>query len=103
MAAYVLELFGDRNRAAEMGRAGREHVLARWTVDRMVRGYEELIAERLRGEIHPRPAGKSQSRGKARGTEEIAAKRHSFPRQSPPSPVFDGHDLASLLPRPAWT
>ena len=44
MAAYVLELFGDRNRAAEMGRAGREYVLARWTVDRMVRGYEELIS-----------------------------------------------------------
>jgi glycosyltransferase involved in cell wall biosynthesis len=44
MAAYVLELLGDRDRAAEMGRAGREHVVARWTVDRMVRGYEELIA-----------------------------------------------------------
>ncbi len=43
MAAYVLELLSDRNRAAEMGRAGREQVIARWTVDRMVRGYEDLI------------------------------------------------------------
>ena len=45
MAARVLELLNDRNRAAEMGRAGREQVLARWTVDRMVRGYEELITK----------------------------------------------------------
>jgi glycosyltransferase involved in cell wall biosynthesis len=45
MAAHVLELLRDRDRAAEMGRAGREQVIARWTVDRMVRGYEDLIAE----------------------------------------------------------
>jgi glycosyltransferase involved in cell wall biosynthesis len=45
MAARVLELFRDRDRAASMGRAGREQVIARWTVDRMVRGYEDLIAE----------------------------------------------------------
>jgi glycosyltransferase involved in cell wall biosynthesis len=45
MAARVLDLFGDRNRAAEMGRAGREQVIARWTVDGMVRGYENLIAK----------------------------------------------------------
>jgi len=44
MAAYVLELLGDCSRATEMGRAGRQHVTSRWTVDRMVRGYEELIA-----------------------------------------------------------
>lgn len=44
MAGYVLELFGDRHRAAEMGRAGREHVIARWTVDRMVQGYENMIS-----------------------------------------------------------
>jgi glycosyltransferase involved in cell wall biosynthesis len=44
MAARVLQLLGDRNRAAYMGRAGREQVIAQWTVDGMVRGYEDLIA-----------------------------------------------------------
>ena len=44
MAARVLELLGDRDRAAAMGRAGREHVIAHWSVDRMVQGYEDLIA-----------------------------------------------------------
>jgi len=44
MAARVLELLSDRNRAADMGRAGREQVIAQWTVDRMVRGYEDLIS-----------------------------------------------------------
>jgi hypothetical protein len=27
-----------------MGRAGRERVIARWSVDRMVEGYQDLIA-----------------------------------------------------------
>ena len=45
MAAQVLALMADRTRAGAMGRTGREHVIARWSVDRMVRGYEDLIAE----------------------------------------------------------
>ncbi len=44
MAAYALELLGDCQRAEEMGRAGRQQAIARWSVDRMVRGYEDLIA-----------------------------------------------------------
>ncbi len=45
MAARVLELLQDCQRALSMGRAAREAVIARWSVDRMVRGYEDLIAE----------------------------------------------------------
>jgi glycosyltransferase involved in cell wall biosynthesis len=44
MAGRVIELFGDRERAAAMGKAGREHVVAHWSVENMVRGYEEMIA-----------------------------------------------------------
>ena len=44
MADRALELLIDRNRAAALGRAGREHVIAHWSVDRMVQGYEDLIA-----------------------------------------------------------
>jgi len=45
IAARVLELLHDRQRASSMGRAGREAVIAHWSVDRMVRGYQDLIAE----------------------------------------------------------
>ncbi|MBN2217162.1 MAG: glycosyltransferase [Pirellulales bacterium] len=44
-AAAVIELLADRERAAAMGRAGRETVLARWSIDRMVEGHEALISE----------------------------------------------------------
>ncbi len=45
MADRVLELLADRTRAAAMGRAGREHVIAHWSVEGMVQGYEDLITE----------------------------------------------------------
>ena len=45
MAARVLELLQDRRRASSMGRAAREAVIAHWSVDRMVRGYEDLITD----------------------------------------------------------
>jgi len=43
MADRVVELLTDRNRAESLGRAGREHVIAHGSVDRMVRGYEDMI------------------------------------------------------------
>jgi glycosyltransferase involved in cell wall biosynthesis len=45
MADCVLELLGDKHRAAEMGEVGREHVIAQWSVDRMVQGYENLLTD----------------------------------------------------------
>jgi len=45
MAKRVLRLLTDRTRAAAMGRAGREHVIARWSVERMVQGYQDLLTE----------------------------------------------------------
>lgn len=55
IADRVVELFADPELAARMGRAGREQVLANWSVQRMVEGYQELI-----GGIYstkcPRPA-----------------------------------------------
>jgi glycosyltransferase involved in cell wall biosynthesis len=49
MAGRVVELLTDRDRAAAMGRAGREQVIAHWSVDRMVRGYQELLADIYQG------------------------------------------------------
>lgn len=45
MAARLTALLADRTLASSLGRAGREHVLVRGSVDRMVQGYQDLIAE----------------------------------------------------------
>lgn len=45
LAERVVGLLGDPHRAAAMGRAGREQVLAHWSVQQMVLGYENLLAE----------------------------------------------------------
>ena len=44
-ARRVMELFRDPGRAAAFGRAGRQHVLAHASSQRMVEGYQDLIAE----------------------------------------------------------
>jgi glycosyltransferase involved in cell wall biosynthesis len=44
MADRVVDLLSNRQKAAAIGRAGREHVIAHWSVERMVQGYEDLIA-----------------------------------------------------------
>ena len=51
-ADRVTSLLQNADQAAAMGRAGREHVVARWSVEQMVRGYEDLLAE-----IYQRKAG----------------------------------------------
>jgi glycosyltransferase involved in cell wall biosynthesis len=43
MVRRVVELFRNPARAAALGAAGREHVVNRWSLDQMVRGYEILL------------------------------------------------------------
>ena len=43
VAAKVLELLGDPVRAAALGQAGREEVVAHWSIERMVEGYQEML------------------------------------------------------------
>jgi glycosyltransferase involved in cell wall biosynthesis len=43
VAAKILELLGDPGRAKVMGQAGREEVVAHWSVGRMVEGYQEML------------------------------------------------------------
>ena len=45
LAARVVELLRNPDLAARMGRTGREQVIAHWSVERMVRGYQDLLAE----------------------------------------------------------
>lgn len=44
IARRVIALLKDRPRAAVMGRAGRERVIANWSIDRTVDAYQDLIA-----------------------------------------------------------
>ena len=41
----LTELFTDPELAQRMGQAGRAAVVARWSLERMVEGYQDLIAE----------------------------------------------------------
>jgi glycosyltransferase involved in cell wall biosynthesis len=43
VAARMLALLEDPDRAATFGRAGRERVIAHWSLDRMVHGYHDLL------------------------------------------------------------
>jgi len=43
IAARWLSLLTDRDRANQFGAAGREKVVANWSLERMVEGYEKLI------------------------------------------------------------
>jgi glycosyltransferase involved in cell wall biosynthesis len=45
MADRVVELFADPARAAAMGREGRKRAIAKWSIDGMVRGYENMIED----------------------------------------------------------
>ena len=73
MADRVLELLADRARAAAMGRAGREAVIAHWSVDRMVQGYEDLIAGIYAGKCKRRQSDecrRANDEGRSRMTKE---------------------------------
>jgi glycosyltransferase involved in cell wall biosynthesis len=49
LAAAVIELLGDPDRARRMGEAGRRHVLEHFSLEPMVRRYEEVYWELLNG------------------------------------------------------
>ena len=44
-ASFVVDLLQNRELAAEMGRLAREQVISNWSVQRMVEGYQNMIAE----------------------------------------------------------
>jgi glycosyltransferase involved in cell wall biosynthesis len=44
VATRLVELFADSRQASQLGRQGRAAVVERWSLERMVQGYEQLIA-----------------------------------------------------------
>lgn len=77
IAAHLIRLFRDPAQAAALGRAGREHVLGHWSVERMVEGYQELLSEIYRSK-DPRPA------------------RRRVPASTPPELVSEGDGSGEL-------
>jgi len=63
VAQRVVELLKDRPRAAAMGRAGRERVIANWSIDRTVEGYQDLIAGIYAAKAHRTSGRKSAGPG----------------------------------------
>jgi glycosyltransferase involved in cell wall biosynthesis len=53
LADRLVALLEDRQLAAAMGRSGREKVLARWSTERMVEGYQDLIGEIYASKCRP--------------------------------------------------
>jgi glycosyltransferase involved in cell wall biosynthesis len=53
VAARLGELFADPELALRLGRAGRAAVVARWSLQRMVEGYQQLVAEVYSGKCRP--------------------------------------------------
>jgi len=63
-AERVIELLGDGDRAAAMGREGRQQVIAHWSIDRTVEGYQELIAGIYAAKSSPPGKGESTPLGR---------------------------------------
>ena len=76
MAGRVVALLRDHALAATMGRAGREHVLTHWSIERMVEGYQDLIAgiyasKCRRRAIKGSPCGAGPAEGVGLGVERL--------------------------------
>ncbi len=71
IAERVVELLNDRQRAAAMGRAGREEVIANWSIHRTVEGYQELIAGIYAAKAERRSGRKSARSGDRQGNPTL--------------------------------
>jgi glycosyltransferase involved in cell wall biosynthesis len=84
IAERVIELFQDPARRAAFGRAGREHVAAHGSSQRMVEGYQDLIAG-----LYARKQAQRKRR-RTLAADLTAEDRSVPPRPSPADPVESG-------------
>ncbi len=73
LATRIEVLFADQSLAGGLGQQAREHVVANWSLDRMVHGYEDLIAglyRQKRGGM--RPTGKELAVEQTMANAEVA-------------------------------
>ena len=99
IAARMVELLRSPDAAAAMGRAGREEVIAHWSVERMVSGYEELLSE-----IYAQGGAGGGPKG-IRDREAGIGKGPNFRRQAlmRVRRRARGHCWASRAPTPGWS
>jgi len=74
LAKRIEVLFADRSLAEGLGQQARAHVVANWSLDRMIHGYEDLITtlyRRKRGGV--RPSGSPAGKESIVGSVEVAA------------------------------
>lgn len=57
LAGHVLKLLHDPSTARKMGQVGRQTVIADWSLQRMVQGYQRLISDIYRGKCPPAARG----------------------------------------------
>jgi glycosyltransferase involved in cell wall biosynthesis len=77
LARHWLALLSDSQAAVQMGLAGREKVVARWSLERMVGGYEELIRE-----IYERKCASNEITNHHRVAGGVPARREAAPQRS---------------------
>lgn len=93
VAARVVELFRDPLRARALGRAGRQHVLAHWSIQRMVQGYQDLIGGIYQGKCRARArAGHGPRRGTGRATDARSQIGETCGAGDTPAPQVRGPD-----------
>ena len=69
IADRVVELLAHPDRAAAMGRAGREQVIAHWSIERTVAGYQDLLAGIYTAKVRGQGSG-GRSQGPAVRSQE---------------------------------
>jgi glycosyltransferase involved in cell wall biosynthesis len=68
-AARTIELLSRPELAAKMGRFARERVIAHWSVERMVDGYQDMIAQIYTQKVSKKKTGAKQSSSHSDGLE----------------------------------
>lgn len=71
IADRVIELLKDPQRAAAMGRAGRERVISHWSIQRTVEGYQDLIAGIYAAKADRRSGRKPAGGGNRQGSPAL--------------------------------
>ncbi|MGO8691393.1 MAG: glycosyltransferase [Thermoguttaceae bacterium] len=88
LAARMIELLSDLQRAAVMGRAGRECVLAHWSIEQTVAGYQDLLEGIYTTKVGARDLGLAiaGSPGHSPGAFQVPSPQFPAPSPEPPAP-----------------
>ena len=92
MAGHVVELFRQPKLAAALGAAGRQHVVANWSLERMVEGYEDLLCD-----LYRRKTAKNRSLAVSGWFRQFFAMLQSRCKQRKVRPTFPAGKASSVV------